>query len=439
MNGTKVTLKHGSGKPNIGSLAKAELAVDLDNLELWTCKTDGGNPEKISGQSDSTDGNIADNTAQIEINKGDISDNAAQIEINKGNIADNAILIEANSGDIANNAAQIEINKDNIAEHEVEINANKEAIDTLDADAVKKSVTALQSMVGDLKAKSFEGDGSKLSGITTDQLADVNSAGAVKDEFLIYNGSSWIAEAFHIDTELTYQGSVNLTLAMTVTPVNGDLYINDTEGVVHSSWVGIAGVTVRAGNVIGYATKNARWYLLGDIASSSVTDVEGGSGIDVDDSKPAEPVVSIDRAEVDTWYEPKFAKLSAFNKNFGTTAGTVSEGNHVHNEYITTETDPTVPTHVKNISTTDIANWNAPETDPTVPAHVKSISTADIARWNTPAGAAPVSSVNGKTGAVSLSHTDVGAVGIGSGGSVSAPKIVIGSTGSDPNTLYFVV
>ena len=415
MNGTKVTLKHGSGKPNIGSLAKAELAVDLDNLELWTCKTDGGNPEKISGQSDSTDGNIADNTAQIEINKGDISDNAAQIEINKGNIADNAILIEANSGDIANNAAQIEINKDNIAEHEVEINANKEAIDTLDADAVKKSVTALQSMVGDLKAKSFEGDGSKLSGITTDQLADVNSAGAVKDEFLIYNGSSWIAEAFHIDTELTYQGSVNLTLAMTVTPVNGDLYINDTEGVVHSSWVGIAGVTVRAGNVIGYATKNARWYLLGDIASSSVTDVEGGAGIDVDDSKPAEPVVSIDRAEVDTWYEPKFAKLSAFNKNFGTTAGTVSEGNHVHNEYITTETDPTVP------------------------AHVKSISTADIARWNTPAGAAPVSSVNGKTGAVSLSHTDVGAVGIGSGGSVSAPKIVIGSTGSDPNTLYFVV
>ena len=30
-------------------------------------------------------------------------------------------------------------------------------------------------------------------------------------------------------------------------------------------------------------------------------------------------------------------------------------------------------------------------------------------------------------------------VGIGSGGTVAAPKIVVGATGTDPNTLYFVV
>jgi hypothetical protein len=66
------------------------------------------------------------------------------------------------------------------------------------------------------------------------------------------------------------------------------------------------------------------------------------------------------------------------------------------------ETDPTVPAHVKAITSTEIANWNTSfgwgdhstqgylktfsETDPTVPAHVKSISQADINKWNTAAG-----------------------------------------------------
>lgn len=37
----------------------------------------------------------------------------------------------------------------------------------------------------------------------------------------------------------------------------------------------------------------------------------------------------------DELYEPKFTKGSAFNKNFGTTAGTVAEGNHTHSQYLT--------------------------------------------------------------------------------------------------------
>ncbi len=34
-------------------------------------------------------------------------------------------------------------------------------------------------------------------------------------------------------------------------------------------------------------------------------------------------------------YEPAFTKNTAFNKNFGTSAGTVAEGNHFHNQYLT--------------------------------------------------------------------------------------------------------
>lgn len=37
----------------------------------------------------------------------------------------------------------------------------------------------------------------------------------------------------------------------------------------------------------------------------------------------------------DDLYEPKFTKGTAFNKNFGTTSGTVAEGNHTHNQYLT--------------------------------------------------------------------------------------------------------
>jgi hypothetical protein len=80
--------------------------------------------------------------------------------------------------------------------------------------------------------------------------------------------------------------------------------------------------------------------------------------------------------------------------------------------YLTSESDPTVPQHVKSISQADINKWNSgggdvdltgyatqtwvstnyqpkgsyltSESDPTVPAHVKSISQSDINKWNNP-------------------------------------------------------
>ena len=52
------------------------------------------------------------------------------------------------------------------------------------------------------------------------------------------------------------------------------------------------------------------------------------------------------------------------------------------------------------------------EEDPTVPPHVKLITTSDIDKWNNPptgGGGGAVDSVNGKTGAVNLTYSDVGA------------------------------
>jgi len=66
------------------------------------------------------------------------------------------------------------------------------------------------------------------------------------------------------------------------------------------------------------------------------------------------------------------------------------------------ETDPTVPAHVKAITTTQVSNWDTAfgwgnhatagylttftESDPTVPGHVKAITSAEIAAWNSMAG-----------------------------------------------------
>lgn len=50
----------------------------------------------------------------------------------------------------------------------------------------------------------------------------------------------------------------------------------------------------------------------------------------------------------------------------------------------------------------DTALQSFTESDPTVPSHVKSITTTDISNWNNKLSSAPVTSVNGQTGAVTL-------------------------------------
>jgi hypothetical protein len=195
-------------------------------------------------------------------------------------------------------------------------------------------------------------------------LSDVNAVSPTRDDLIVWNGSTWEANDFKfIQTALRFKGGIAPTDTAPANPAGGDLYVFESSGTVSSSWGAIAGREVQAGKFVGYAADtHNRWFLLGDMAEIGVTDVSGGIGIHVDDSKPSQPVVNIDRTETDKWYEPKFAKNTAFNKNFGTTNGTVAQGNHTHSQYLTsfTEKDPTVPGHVKSISQADINKWNNP-------------------------------------------------------------------------------
>ena len=119
--------------------------------------------------------------------------------------------------------------------------------------------------------------------------------------------------------------------------------------------------------------------------------------------------------------------------------------------YLTTETDPTVPSYVKTISTTDISNWNTgyndsirgisfntstgvltltqqdsgtltvdldgrylesfTETDPTVPSHVKNITATNISNWNDASNDSIRSaSFDTANGVLTLTQVDLGTV-----------------------------
>lgn len=112
------------------------------------------------------------------------------------------------------------------------------------------------------------------------------------------------------------------------------------------------------------------------------------------------------------------------NSNWDTAYGW---GDHAAAGYLTsfTEADPTVPTHVKAITTTDVSQWDSAyawgnhasagyltgysETDPTVPSHVKNITTGDIANWDAAAGVGDWSG-EGFLTSVAFSDIQAGAV-----------------------------
>ena len=295
---------------------------------------------------------------------------------------------------------------------DLRVDLGKETQDRIAGDEyLQDEIDALEGNLAQEITDRQDGDtalGNRIDNLATDDLIDVNSANAKLDQFLIHNGSQWVAEDFHIDTELTYQGGISVVSDPAPSANNGDLYINNEGGTVGASWTGIAGRTITPAVAVGWSTKNARWYMLGDIASAAVVRVEAGTGIDVNDAKPAEPVVSIDRTETDKWYEPPIdPKRTAFNKNFGTSSGTVAEGNHNHDgDYADIDhlhTGVYEPAFSKNsafnknfgTALNDVAQGNHThsqyltgftETDPTVPAHVKGITQTDINNWNSGAG-----------------------------------------------------
>lgn len=187
---------------------------------------------------------------------------------------------------------------------------------------------------------------------TMELLGDVGLSGLVKDDYLQWNGTSWENNPPKlIETELNFMGGYDVTTNPPAGPDHGDMYINNKAGNAAGGWTGIAGQYVNVGNAMGYSKNHnangdqvsegtgGAWFLLGEVFTGGITSIGAGSGISVNNATPSAPVVSVNKVTLDGWYQPKgnyepaFSKNSAFNKNFGSSAGTVAEGNHGHSNY----------------------------------------------------------------------------------------------------------
>lgn len=101
---------------------------------------------------------------------------------------------------------------------------------------------------------------------------------------------------------VTFKGKVNLTAAPAgdaLTPNNGDMYVNDTDGLSNAGWTGINAATpVSVGDRVLWDSDPGDWILIADAGDvgGQVNSIVGQTPIIVDDNlvgNPTAPVISI--------------------------------------------------------------------------------------------------------------------------------------------------
>ena len=145
------------------------------------------------------------------------------------------------------------------------------------------------------------GDASDLPAIALDDLSDVEASAPTLNYFLKWNGSNWIPDEVPVPDAVTYKGPIDLLNdGVPGSPSNGDLYINTGVGTISNNNWGAQnnGVVLAGGESVYYNLDNTTWDIIvsGD---SGVTSVQGNNGVAVDNSQPAQPVVSIDTTWLD--------------------------------------------------------------------------------------------------------------------------------------------
>jgi hypothetical protein len=135
-----------------------------------------------------------------------------------------------------------------------------------------------------------------------DNLSDVQINFPTLDatDVLQWNGSVWTNTSIGIATTVTFKGATDATVETAPSADNGDLYINTTSGTAVASWVGLT--SVDSGDGLVWDEDDTSWRNVGHINSGSIVRVQPGTGIEVDETDPARPTVSINKTVTDGWY-----------------------------------------------------------------------------------------------------------------------------------------
>jgi microcystin-dependent protein len=145
-------------------------------------------------------------------------------------------------------------------------------IDSLD----DKRQSILDSTVGNLLTNllgQIDSIGGDLSALNTDFVPEGPSGDNLyyrETRVESFVDSDYVQERMGIPNTLTFKGGVNVAVdAAPASPDNGDVYVNDTEGVALASWTGIAGDTITEAQALAWAEGDSRWYEVGSMSQDN--------------------------------------------------------------------------------------------------------------------------------------------------------------------------
>lgn len=86
--------------------------------------------------------------------------------------------------------------------------------------------------------------------------------------------SDYVQERMSVPSSLTFKGGTAVDVDSVADPDNGDVYVNDSEAVANSTWIGIAGQTISETVAIAWADSDSpgtggKWYKIGDVAQDN--------------------------------------------------------------------------------------------------------------------------------------------------------------------------
>ena len=145
-------------------------------------------------------------------------------------------------------------------------------LDSTVGNLIENLLGKIDSIGGNLLGQ-IDSIGGNLSALNTDFVPEGPSGDNLyyrETRVESFVDSDYVQERMGIPNTLTFKGGVNVAVdSAPASPNNGDVYVNDTEGVALASWAGIAGDTITEAQALAWAEDDSRWYEVGSMSQDN--------------------------------------------------------------------------------------------------------------------------------------------------------------------------